>query len=128
MSEPPDLSGFVGSLSSAWRAGDVRPTFSVEAKPRYLRSLQAAVLANVTKSLAQTPPPISTKPISERPQLIYAEPGKPVYHAFTMIWPLVCRRLEGFPEYHFRAIVRRVGYPVPPTRSHSAVDLQDAGP
>ena len=27
--EPPDLSGFVASLSSAWRAGEVRPTFSV---------------------------------------------------------------------------------------------------
>lgn len=111
MTEPPDLSGFVASLSSAWRAGEVRPTFSVEAKPRYLRSLQAvvqtdiaqmpksaAVLATVTKWGGQTPPAISPKPISIRPQLIYAEPGKPVYHAFTMIWPLVCRRLEGFPN------------------------------
>jgi hypothetical protein len=111
MPEPPDLSGFVASLSSAWRAGEVRPTFSVEAKPRYLRSLQAvvqpdvapmpksaAMQATVTQSLAQTPPAISPKPASERPQLIYAEPGKPVYHAFTMIWPLVCRRLEGFPN------------------------------
>lgn len=111
MPEPPDLSGFVASLSSAWRAGEVRPTFSVEAKPRYLRSLQAVVqtdvaqtpksaatLATVTQSLAQTPPAISLKPISKRPQLIYAEPGKPVYHAFTMIWPLVCRRLEGLPN------------------------------
>jgi hypothetical protein len=37
IAEPPDLSVFVSSLSSAWRAGEVRPTFSVEAKPRYLR-------------------------------------------------------------------------------------------
>jgi len=35
--EPPDLASFVASLSSAWRAGEVRPTFSVAAKPRYLR-------------------------------------------------------------------------------------------
>ncbi len=35
--EPPDLAAFVASLSSAWRAGEVRPTFSVAAKPRYLR-------------------------------------------------------------------------------------------
>lgn len=110
MPEPPDLSGFVASLSSAWRAGEVRPTFSAQAKPRYLRSLQAvvqtdvaqtpksAVLATMTKSFAQVPPIISPKPASQRPQLIYAEPGKPVYHAFTMIWPLVCRRLEGFPN------------------------------
>lgn len=109
--EPPDLSGFVASLSSAWRAGEVRPTFSVEAKPRYLRGLQVviqrdvaqipkstAVLATVAQPFAQPQPAISPKPISERPQLIYAEPGKPVYHAFTMIWPLVCRRLEGFPN------------------------------
>ncbi|WP_129782645.1 integrase catalytic domain-containing protein [Peristeroidobacter soli] len=111
MPEPPDLAGFVASLSSAWRAGEIRPTFSVEAKPRYLRSLQtvalpvgaqtpknAAAAATVIQPLVQTPPAISPKPILKRPQLIYAEPGKPVYRAFTMIWPLVCRRLEGFPN------------------------------
>lgn len=113
--EPPDLSGFVASLSSAWRAGEVRPTFSVKAKPRYLRSLQAAIQTDVAHMrkkdvalaaatppppglLMQTPPAKAAKMISERPRLIYAEPGKPVYHAFTMIWPLVCRRLEEFPN------------------------------
>ena len=107
----PDISGFAASLSSAWRTGEVRPTFSADAKPRYLRSLQAVVrsdvaqmpesisaLATVTEPLAQTPPAAPAKQIAERPRLIYAEPGKPVYHAFTMIWPLVCRRLEGFPN------------------------------
>jgi hypothetical protein len=106
---PPDLSGFVVSLSSAWRAGEVRPTFSVEAKPRYLRSLQAMVrpdiqhtptrvvpAATATSSLGPTAKP--PRPVSELPKLIYATPGKPVYHAFTMIWPLVCRRLEGCPN------------------------------
>jgi hypothetical protein len=39
-SQPPDLAAFVAGLSSAWHAGEIRPTFSVEAKPRYLRSLQ----------------------------------------------------------------------------------------
>ncbi|MGH8279058.1 MAG: integrase catalytic domain-containing protein [Gammaproteobacteria bacterium] len=110
IAEPPDLSGFVAGLSSAWRAGEVRPTFSVEAKPRYLRSLQvvvqpggaqapmnAALLATVTQPLAQTPA-VPTEKMRERPRLIYAEPGKPVYHALTMVWPLVCRRLEGFPN------------------------------
>lgn len=109
--EPPDLSSFMASLSSAWRAGEIRPTFSVDAKPRYLRGLQAvvqpdiaqmpksvAVLARVAQPLAQTAPTASSKPISERPILVYAEPGKPVYHAFTMIWPLICRRLEAFPN------------------------------
>ena len=109
--KPPDLSGFVASLSSAWRAGEVRPTFSAEAKPRYLRGLQAVVqtsgaqvpknspvLANVAKPFAQTPPAIAAEKLPERPQLVYAEPGKPIYHALAMVWPLVCRRLEGFPN------------------------------
>lgn len=110
--EPPDLSGFVASISSAWRAGEVRPTFSIDAKPRYLRSLQGVVhrdAAQPPKTIAapaaimQSAAPASpgmpaTKKISERPRLIYAEPGKPVYHALTMVWPLVCRRLEGFPN------------------------------
>jgi hypothetical protein len=107
--KPPDLSGFVASLSSAWRAGEVRPTFSVEAKPRYLRSLQAMVQPDARRTPKKhTPPATATsslgpaakapKPVAERPKLIYATPGKPVYHAFTMIWPLVCRRLEECPN------------------------------
>ena len=105
--EPPDLSAFVAGLSSAWRAGEVRPTFSSDAKPRYLRSLQGVVQRDVVQApekiaapAAVAPPPTSmpVQKISERPRLIYAEPGKPVYHALTMVWPLVCRRLEGFPN------------------------------
>jgi hypothetical protein len=111
MPEPPDLSSFMASLSSAWRAGEIRPTFSGEAKPRYLRGLQAVAQPNAVQAprsavpatctpqpLARSPSSKSRRPISERPQLTYAEPGKPVYHAFTMIWPLVCRRLEGRPN------------------------------
>jgi hypothetical protein len=112
MAEPPDLSAFISGLSSAWRAGEIRPTFSVEAKPRFLRGLQAVVqqdaaqarsknvaaLAAVTQPLAQTPPAIPAEKTPERPQLIYAEPGTRAFHALTMVWPLVCRRLEGFPN------------------------------
>ena len=110
-SKPPDLSAFVASLSSAWRGGEVRPTFSAEAKPRYLRSLQGmvqqdvaqmpdnvAALAAVTQPVAQTPPPMPAEKMPERPQLIYAERGTRTFHALTMVWPLVCRRLEGFPN------------------------------
>jgi hypothetical protein len=110
-SEPPDLSAFVASLSSAWRAGEVRPTFSIDAKPRYLRSLQGVVhrdVAQVPKKIAApaafiqpaapTSPCVPATKMPERPRLIYAEPGKPIYHALTMVWPLVCRRLEGFPN------------------------------
>ena len=32
--EPPNLAAFIASLSSAWHAGEIRPTFSIEAKPR----------------------------------------------------------------------------------------------
>jgi len=39
-SEPPNLAAFVASLSSAWHQGEIRPPFSIEAKPRYLRGLQ----------------------------------------------------------------------------------------
>ena len=45
--DPPDLAAFVAGLSSAWRAGEGRPTFSVAAKPRYLRSLQSVPLKDV---------------------------------------------------------------------------------
>jgi hypothetical protein len=98
--EPPDLAAFVASLSSAWRAGEVRPTFSAAAKPRYLRSLQRVAQKNVsTMPVAPpAPPPALVVRASERPQLIYAGPGKGSFHALTMVWPLVCRRLEGCPN------------------------------
>jgi hypothetical protein len=110
--DAPDLSAFVAGLSSAWRAGEIRPTFSDEAKPRYLRSLQRVVqeevvqlppknvtaLVAVTRTVAQTSPAVTAEETPERPQLIYAEPGTRAFHALTMVWPIVCRRLEGFPN------------------------------
>ncbi len=98
--EPPDLAAFVAGLSSAWRAGEVRPTFSVAAKPRYLRSLQSVAQNDVSPMPIASPArvcvPVAKPP--ERPQLIYAGRGKGRFHALTMVWPLVCRRLEGFPN------------------------------
>jgi hypothetical protein len=43
--QPLNLSALLAGLSSACRAGEVRPTFSPEAKPRYLRSLKAINVA-----------------------------------------------------------------------------------
>lgn len=104
--EQPDLGAFIASLSSSWRAGEVRPTFSADAKPRYLRGLQSVVRQDQTTVPAAATQPVSPNAPSpvpratppERPQLIYAERGTRAFHALTMVWPLVCRRLEGFPN------------------------------
>jgi hypothetical protein len=103
-SEPPNLAAFVASLSSAWHAGEIRPTFSIETKPRYLRSLQKVP----TQILVASPPPASTPvtppaPVAtsakmhEKPEPVYAEPGHARIQALRMAWPIVCRRLEEFP-------------------------------
>lgn len=111
VAEPPDLSAFIAGLSSAWRAGEIRPTFSVDREPRYLRGLQAAVQQEIapmsseivaarvaaTRPVVRTPPTIADQP-PEKPQLIYAEPGTSAFHALEMVWPLACHRLEGFPN------------------------------
>ena len=110
--DPPDLTAFVAGLSSAWRGGEVRPTFSVSAKPRYLRGLRSverqdvapmpassAALAAISQPVAPpTPSPVQVKIVPERPELIYAGSGNGTFHAITMVWPLVCRRLEGCPN------------------------------
>jgi len=36
--------------------------------------------------------------------MIYAERGKAKFHALTMVWPLVCRRLEGFPNINCKQL------------------------
>lgn len=103
-SEPPDLAAFVASLSSAWHAGEIRPTFSIEAKPRYLRSLQRvstqATIASRTsapKPLTPATPVATSAKVPEKPKPVYAEPGQARVQALRMVWPIVCRRLEEFP-------------------------------
>ncbi|HEY7889787.1 MAG TPA: transposase family protein [Steroidobacteraceae bacterium] len=105
--EPPDLAAFVASLSSAWRSGEVRPTFSVAAKPRYLRSLQSVPRTDVAPARApahtmdlqpQAPSPVPVVKVPERPQLIYAGAGNGSFRALKAVWPIVCRRLEGCPN------------------------------
>jgi hypothetical protein len=59
--EPPDLAAFVASLSSAWHAGEIRPTFSIEAKPRYLRSPQrvsAQTMVSISAAPLRHPSPL----------------------------------------------------------------------
>jgi len=101
-SEPPNLAAFVASLSSAWHAGEIRPTFSIEAKPRYLRSLQKvsaqALICSPTTAPKPETPPVRDPKLQEKPQPIYAERGHARVQALRMVWPIVCRRLEGLPN------------------------------
>ncbi len=121
-SDEPDLSAFLASLSTAWRAGEVRPTHSSEAKPRYLRRMQrlahpstaAPELAaapsqrtiaqeNVQPAIAQEPPdaPKLDPEVEKLCELQRRESARlhiQRRHAFTLIWPLVCRRLESRPN------------------------------
>jgi hypothetical protein len=120
--DQPDLSAFLASLSSAWRSGEVRPTHSVEAKPRYLRRIQTLVHRDAVAPRQIAPPP-QTKVVNTevRPIVTPDRPSVPKLdpeveqqcelqrqelarlhiqrrHAFTLIWPLVCRRLESRPN------------------------------
>ena len=116
--DQPNLSAFLASLSSAWRSGEVRPTHSVEAKPRYLRRIQTLVHRDVVTP-RQVAPPSQAKVVTTEAQPVVT-PDRPSVpkldpeveqqcelqrkqlarlhiqrrHAFTLIWPLVCRRLE----------------------------------
>lgn len=101
-SEPPNLAAFVASLSSAWHMGEIRPTFSADAKPRYLRGL-ARILAPERSATAEAVLPVSLPNAAAPPppknlQPVYAEPGQARVQALRMAWPIVCRRLESLPN------------------------------
>lgn len=118
----PNLSAFLASLSGAWRAGEIRPTHSKESKPRYLRWIQSVVRRDAIAAQPVDPPslpkalPMAARPIvaEDRPAASQLDPQIERQcdlqrqefarrhiqrqHAFTLIWPLVCRRLEGRPN------------------------------
>jgi hypothetical protein len=117
----PDLSAFLASLSSAWREGEVRPTHSAEAKPRYLRRIQNIVHPDTVAPRQATPSQPKVVGTGAQPVVMPDRPSPPKLdpeierqcelqrqefarrhiqrkHAFTLIWPLVCRRLEGRPN------------------------------
>jgi hypothetical protein len=120
--EQPDLSAFLASLSSARRSGEVRPTHSIEAKPRYLRRIQTLVHRDAVTP-QQVAPPSQAKVVTMAAQPVVTPDRPPVpkldpeveqqcevqrrelarlhiqrRHAFTLIWPSVCRRLESRPN------------------------------
>ena len=121
---PPEqgLSGFLASLSSAWREGEIRPTHRRESEPRYLRRIQSAIRRDkIIARPADPPHPPKAEPTKRRLVIDKNKPEVPPLdpeierrcdlqrqefarrhmqrqHAFTLIWPLVCRRLEGRPN------------------------------
>jgi hypothetical protein len=121
-SQEPDLTSFLASLSSAWRSGEVRPTHTAEAKPRYLRHIQnVADLGPATPTKVALPTRPKVASMDARPSATLDRPSMPILdpqierqcelqrrefarrhiyrrHAFTLIWPLVCRRLDARPN------------------------------
>mgnify|MGYP001039955631 FL=1 len=102
-SDAPDLRSFAASLSSAWRDGEIRPTFASDAKPRYLRGLERVItpttVATESKAGRGTDTlPATTPKKTPIPPPVFAAAGDAKPHAVRMVWPLVCRRLEGFPN------------------------------
>jgi len=98
-SEPPDLASFAAGLSSAWRHGEIRQTFTTGDSQRFLRGLQPIPPQSV---VAQKPtPPPQTAPArrsAEAAKPVYAEPGHARIHALRLAWPVACRRLEENPN------------------------------
>jgi hypothetical protein len=121
-SPEPNLAAFLATLSGAWRAGEIRPTHRMESKPRYLRQIQNVVRRDTGTARQVDPPrPPCVSPITAKPAVIENKPPMPQLnpeiekqcdiqrqafarrhiqrqHAFTLIWPLVCRRLEWRPN------------------------------
>jgi hypothetical protein len=104
--QPPNLAAFVAHLSSAWHMGEVRPTFSIDAKPQYLRGLQrvptrVGINVPAMESSPAKPSPCITRAPEQPPQKlqpVYAKPGQANVQALRMVWPIVCRRLESLPN------------------------------
>ncbi len=119
--QKPNLPSFLASLTGAWRSGEVRPTHSTDASPRYLRSIQkvvrldpavpaklnppsspnAAIDVRQLSATAQSPAPNLNPQIEERcerQRQEFARRHIRRQHAFTLIWPLIARRLEDRPN------------------------------
>lgn len=70
----------------------------VEKKDAQVPPKDVAARVTVTRTVTQVTPAITAEKTPETPKLIYAERGTPAFHALTMVWPIVCRRLEGCPN------------------------------
>jgi Integrase core domain len=120
-----NLTEFLSSLPGAWRAGEIRPTHAVEPNPRYLRQIRTIVRHGggadarlsdqaSTPTSASATVPASPASVDNRPQMPPLDPEMEArcerqraefarrkirrQHAFELVWPLICRRLEGRPN------------------------------
>ncbi len=120
-----DLGKFLASLSSAWRAGEVRPTHTRETKPpTYLRRIEivvpaptaavsSGVMAKPVAVVALPAEPVSTgqaqRPLHPAAPMVATTAGSQASacgesrrrrrpHAFRLLWPEICRRLEARPN------------------------------
>jgi hypothetical protein len=119
--QKPDLPAFLASLTSAWRSGEIRPTHSTDASPRYLRSIQKVVRFESAAPAKPSPPSPPKAAIEIRQPSTTAQSSTPTLdsqieercerqrqefarrhirrqHAFTLIWPLIARRLDARPN------------------------------
>lgn len=111
----PDLPQFLASLTSAWQSGEIRPTHSKESSPKYLRSVQRVVRVPQALPVKLIVPPLPQRALkvqvpstpaldpqieerAERQRRDFARRHIRRQHAFTLIWPLIVRRLEGRPN------------------------------
>lgn len=109
-----NLGSFLATLSSAWRAGEIRPTHAAASSPpRFLRRVEILTAPAVAtppspaharagemdgdggKAPATTPPPARQASPSTTPTPL-RRPRRP--NAFRSIWPEICRRLEARPN------------------------------
>ncbi len=115
-----NLAAFMSGLSEAWRNGEVRPTHLAAPAARYARVIAPAKIPAVTKTVAPIVPPspkIEAQPTQNKVSTYLGPPLDPEIErrcelrqkeyarryirrkdAFTLVWPLVCRRLEGRPN------------------------------
>ena len=67
----------------------------------YKRSRHKHQIASPTSALKPAIPPapaVTSAQTREKPKPVYAEPGQARVQALRMVWPIVCRRLEEFPN------------------------------
>lgn len=113
-----NLATFLAGLSSAWRAGEIRPTHAQESSPpRYLRRIQIVPPPPLANTVVHEPLPLPAAvpdapvqvPVPSMPPAaataIYPAPRSfPLTrrikrpHAFRSIWPDIARRLEARPN------------------------------